>query len=368
MKKLTLQEVKDILVGCTILGTGGGGKLETGIDIAESDYAEGLAYIMMDFEEIKDEALFACPYFCGSIGPEERNDNYSKYQKSDELETVFSTKALERFLGKEINGIVSVEYGGSNTAVAMSTAARLGKPIVDGDAAGRAVPDLQYSTFYVTGKPIYPLAVADAIGDVAVLEKVVDDFRAEDMVRALAVVSGDKIGMTDHPCLGKDLKNSIIPHALSFAGRVGRAQRSANEQGKNPIDEIMAAGKGYRLFEGKVAMDSQWKNKAGFTIGTIDIQGMEGYKGKEAQIWFKNENIMFYIDGKARVTAPDLICVVEKNTGYPINNPFCKKNMEVTVLGFKAPHFWRQGKGLEILNPREFGFDIEYIPIEEQYE
>lgn len=33
MKKLTLQEIKDTLVGCTILGTGGGGSLESGLPI-----------------------------------------------------------------------------------------------------------------------------------------------------------------------------------------------------------------------------------------------------------------------------------------------------------------------------------------------
>lgn len=367
MKKLTLQEVKDILVGCTILSTGGGGSLENGIHIAETDYANGLEYTMIDFDEVKDEDLFACPYFCGSIGPEERTDNYSKYVKLDELETVFSTKALERFLGREFNGIVSVEYGGGNTAVAMSTAARLGKPIVDGDAAGRAVPDLQYSTFYVTGKPIYPLAVADAIGDVAVFEKVVDDFRAEDLVRALAVVSADKVGMTDHPCNGRDLKKSIIPYALSYAGGVGKAQREAIKEGRNPIQAIVQSGKGYCLFEGKVQMDSQWENKSGFTIGTIQIIGENEYSGKKSEIWFKNENIMFYIDGTPVVTAPDLICVVDRKTGYPITNPFCKKDMEITVLGFKAPQFWREGKGLEILNPKEFGFDIEFVPIEKRF-
>lgn len=367
MKKLTLQEVKDILVGCTILSTGGGGSLENGIHLAETDYANGIEYSMIDFDEIKDEDLFACPYFCGSIGPEERTDNYSKYEKLDELETVFSTKALERFLGKNIDGIVSVEYGGGNTAVAMSTAARLGKPIVDGDGAGRAVPDLQYSTFYVTGRPIYPLAVADAIGDVAVFERVVDDFRAEDLVRALAVVSADKVGMTDHPCHGKELKQSIIPKALSYAGKVGKAQREAVRTGTNPIEAIVKESEGYCLFEGKVKRDSEWENKAGFTIGTIKIDGQDDYSGKSSEIWYKNENIMFYIDDQPIVTAPDLICVVDKKTGYPITNPFCKKDMEITVLGFKAPQFWREGKGLEILNPKEFGFDVEFVPIEDRY-
>mgnify|MGYP000429428083 CR=1 FL=1 len=35
MKKLTLQEIKDTLVGCTILGTGGGGSLESGLEAVE---------------------------------------------------------------------------------------------------------------------------------------------------------------------------------------------------------------------------------------------------------------------------------------------------------------------------------------------
>ena len=36
MKKLTLQEIKDTLVGCTILGTGGGGSLESGLEAVEA--------------------------------------------------------------------------------------------------------------------------------------------------------------------------------------------------------------------------------------------------------------------------------------------------------------------------------------------
>ena len=58
--------------------------------------------------------------------------------------------------------------------------------------------------------------------------------------------------------------------------------------------------------------------------------------------------------------------MVETDTGYPITNPFCKKDMLVSVLGFKAPSFWRTKRGLSILNPRFFGFNINYTPIEEK--
>lgn len=33
MKVLNLEEIKDILIGCTILGTGGGGALEEGMEL-----------------------------------------------------------------------------------------------------------------------------------------------------------------------------------------------------------------------------------------------------------------------------------------------------------------------------------------------
>lgn len=366
MRKLTLEDVQDILVGCTILGTGGGGSLEKGLKLVEEDFRQGLEYNLVSLEEIPEEALCACPYFCGSIGPEQREDRYYSYPRVAELETVTAVRALERFLGRNLEAVVSVEYGGMNTAVAMSTGARLHKCIVDADGAGRAVPDLQFSTYYVYQRPIYPLAVANAIGDVAVFEKVADDFRAEDLVRALAVVSGGMVGMVDHPCTGKELRGAVIPAALSYAGKVGRARRLALEQGRDPVQEILAAGEGYLLFQGVVKKDTQWENTAGFTIGTIEFTGSGDYQNSEFKVWFKNENAICWENGQVAATVPDLICVVETKSGYPITNPFCKAGMEMTVLGFQAPQVWRSPGGLSILNPQFFGFPVEYVPIEEK--
>ncbi len=364
MKKLTFEEAGDILVGCTILGTGGGGDLEKGLGLIREDFERGLEYRMLSMDEIKDGDLYACPYFCGSIGPEEARDRYHSYPRLDKLETVSAVEALERFFGEKLGGLVSIEYGGMNTAVAMSTAARLGRPFVDADAAGRAVPDLQFSTFYVHQKAIYPLAVASGIGDVAIFEKVADDFRAEDLVRAMAVVSGNSVGMADHPVRGAELRSSVIPDALSYAGSVGRAQRIANEEGRDPIRAIIDQAGGYMLFEGVMKEDTHWKNDAGFTIGTLEAEGLGNYRGKDLRIWFKNENVICWLDGEVVATVPDLICVLSSETGYPLTNPFYKKGMRVTVLGFKAPEVWRSNRGLSILNPGFFGFNVDYIPIE----
>lgn len=129
MKKLTRQEIIDILVGCTILGTGGGGSLDDGLDSVEKALAAGHEFQLLDFDEIQADAHYANPYYCGSIVP--KGDQ--SQQRGDEIAT--SIRALEEFMDVQFHGLVSIEYGGGNTGEMMAAAARTGKFIVDADAA-----------------------------------------------------------------------------------------------------------------------------------------------------------------------------------------------------------------------------------------
>ena len=106
MKKLTLQEIKDTLVGCTILGTGGGGSLESGLEAVEKAWNAGHEFKLLSFDEINDDSYYANPYYCGSIVP--KGDTSQK--RGDEIAT--SVKALEEYMGVQFEGLVSIEYGG----------------------------------------------------------------------------------------------------------------------------------------------------------------------------------------------------------------------------------------------------------------
>jgi hypothetical protein len=50
--------------------------------------------------------------------------------------------------------------------------------------------------------------------------------------------------------------------------------------------------------------------------------------------------------------------------GNPITNNALAKDLKVYVIGFRAHNIFRTEKGLEVLGPKHFGFDIEYTPIE----
>lgn len=352
MRVLKLQEVQDILVGCTILGTGGGGSLDEGLEAVNKAYEKGYEFKLLDFNEIDDEKYYINPYFCGTVSPKEE-----KKELGNEL--VMAVKALEDYMSVKFSGVVSIEYGGGNTGQAMAAAAEMGKYIVDADAAGRAVPELQFSTYYVTDKPLYPFSVATKYGDIGIFPYVKDDSRAEALSRFMAVGSEGSVGMADHPIKGENLKKSVIPNALSYAGLVGKAQRESIENGLDPVEEIIRYANGHLLFEGVVMEGTEWCIKDGFTVGTINIKGKGYYLNDEFKIWYKNENMISWKNGKQFVTCPDLICVVDNETGYPITNPNCRIGDKVAVLGFEAHDLWKTEKGLGILNPRFFGFDMD---------
>ena len=66
MKELNKQDMIDLLYGCTVLGTGGGGKIEHGFDIMKEDFEMNRTLMLADLDEIPDDAYITIPYGCGA--------------------------------------------------------------------------------------------------------------------------------------------------------------------------------------------------------------------------------------------------------------------------------------------------------------
>ncbi len=363
MKKLTEQEIIDILYGCTIVGTGGGGDLEIGLEVMREDFDEGKELYMADVEEVPDDAYVGVPYMCGSPASLSKTDpQYDRLPKLDYPESLLAFRTLESYFGEKFFGAVSTELGGANTAYALHAACQLGVPIIDADPAARSVPELQHSSFYVKGIPMTPIALATQFGDTMIVKDIVDDLRSEDIIRAVAVASSNRVGVADHPITGKTLRESIIPKALTYAMKLGKALRTARENGEDVARQVCEAGEGTILFQGIVR---EWKveETGGFIFGDTVLDGMGEYGGHEYKVWYKNENLISYYDGKVDVSVPDLICVMDKD-GAPVTNPNYKNGMELTVFALPAPEIWKSEKGLAVFGPRSFGFEFDYMPFD----
>ncbi len=365
MKKLYKEDIIDLLYGCAVLGTGGGGSLTEGLAMMKEDFEQGRSLQLVSLDEIPDDAIVASPYGCGapsaSSNPEDRFQGLPRVKGSP---AVLAFQSLEEFLGEKIFAVSSTELGGMNTAEALHVACLLHLPVADGDPAGRSVPELIHSTFYLKGVPITPLAAATNFGDIIILKDVVDDFRAESLVRAMACVSGDEISVCDHPMRGKDYAASVIPGAISYAWEIGKIGRKALENGLDVAESIAKSMDGCLLFRGIVA-DLPWECRDGFDYGEIFLDGIKEYSSEKYRITFKNENIASYRNGKIDVTVPDLICMVD-NEGQPMTTPDFSVGNEMNVFALPAPEIWTTEKGLSIFGPRYFGIDTDYIPFYER--
>lgn len=366
MRALTLQTLEDILLGCAVLGTGGGGSLTKGLEMVRADAAAGKRVRLAGIDELPADALVVSPYFAGSISPlsPEQIAAYKDLPRVSELESIIAARALAEYLGQKVGAVISTELGGGNTASALTAAANLDVPIVDGDPAGRSVPELIHSTFYLSGVSITPMAVANQFGDVAIIKKVVNDLRAESLVRAMAVASQNRIGVADHPIRAGRLRGAVVDGAVSHAEKIGAAIREARAKGVDPVEAARKAGDGFRLFRGVVTR-ATWKDEAGFTLGEVQLKGTDEWAGSEYRVWYKNEHMASWRDGRPDVTVPDLICLLDAESGQPLINPEVTGGAAVAVIGFPAPAAWRNEGGLAIFGPRYAGVDREYVPIED---
>jgi len=62
---------------------------------------------------------------------------------------------------------------------------------------------------------------------------------------------------------------------------------------------------------------------------------------------------------------PDLITILDLETAEPITTERLRYGYRVVVIGIPCDPKWRTPRGLEVVGPRYFGYNIEYKPIEE---
>ena len=162
--------------------------------------------------------------------------------------------------------------------------------------------------------------------------------------------------------LPEDVKEALIPGTLTRAYNIGRAIREARESGADPVAAAVAAVEGWHLFTGTVSK-RETEDREGYYWGINTIAGTDKFKGNTMKIFFKNENHVTWLDDQVYVTSPDVIEVVDLKTAEPITNTDLREGDSVAVIGAKNEAY-RSKEGIALIGPKHYGYDIEYVPIE----
>jgi uncharacterized protein len=251
----------------------------------------------------------------------------------------------------------------------MVAAARMGLPCVDGDYVGRAVPEFAQTKAEIFGMPFHPATMVDRWCNVVILKEAASAMMADRIGRMVSAAAyGGGVGTAGYLYRVGDARRIAVAGSLSRALVIGRAIRLGQREG-DPLGAIVREAGGRLLLRGEAAAN-EWDPTASnaWRVFNYRIRGTGPDEGHDFRIWVKNEQHIVWRDGDVLATSPDLIVVVDAATGVPLTTRGdVTPGRQVAVVGLPPlDPAWRTPKGLELLGPRHFGFDIDYVPIEER--
>ncbi|KAH7926166.1 hydantoinase [Leucogyrophana mollusca] len=385
LSEIDLEWIAD---GCYILGCGGGGSpLHTFLELREMVRAGEIVRVV-DLSSVRSDALVG---WGGGMGSPEVSSERLLGNEYNE-----ASDALWKFMGIEKpEALVALEIGGGNGMINMITAATKNYdiPCIDGDFMGRAYPTWHQTTANVydvsaKGINLLPSAISSGDGNIMIMTKAKRDIDVDASLRAACVEMGTHVGQATRPLVAESLKASLIVNTISLSWRIGRAvalarkQSSLSQIGAILVDAVGGSSTARVLFSGKIT-DVQRRVYKGHTVGKVIITALavddveedpenpvERFSGT-LTIPFKNENLYAEHDagnaGPAKIiaTVPDLISVLDAQSGSALGTPQYKYGLRVLVLGITAAPQWTETeRGLDLGGPRAFGYnEIPYIPL-----
>lgn len=359
--KINSSHLSDLALGSVFLATGGGGDPYIPELIARAAIDKYGPVHLLKPDELSDDAYIVT---VGGVGA----PTVSLELLPSLNEASNTLVAFEKHVNQSIDAVVSFEIGGGNSLIPIIAAAVKGVPVIDGDGMGRALPEAQMMTYAIAGVKPTPAIAYDYAGNVKAFDcNTTEEY--EVVIRQHAIQSGGMITTAEHPMTGKQLKHAIIPETLSFSIRLGKLLR----EHRGPADSIAKYlselfkdslyGECRQLFSGKV-IDKSTKIIGGYDIGEVGIEDFH-HSNSKLKVSIKNEYLLAELDGEIIASVPDLIVIVDFETSQPINAERLRFGQRVSVFAVGCPDFFRTEKALRVVAPRCFGFDIDYVPLEE---
>lgn len=355
MKWLNEDDIENIAVGAAVLGTGGGGDPYIGKMMALSAIQKYGPVKVITMDELEDDQWVLPASGMGS--PSVLVEKIPSFEQ-----LAAPLKAFEKASGKKTDVVMPIEIGGVNSLIPVAVAAMMRIPILDGDAMGRAFPEAQMVTFHLDGLKPELVTLGDEQGNVVTIEPA-NGHWSEKLARNITVAMGGSSIVCDYGITGAQAKKSVIPGTLTLARQIGALLKEQRTAAIHPIVQMLDILDGYQLFKGKAVLIKRGV-QGGFTRGEANFDGTDDDKNKTCTLFFQNEHLLAEIDGKPIAMAPDLIAVLDEETGMPITTEGLKYGARVVIVAFPANEKWRTKIGIETAGPRYFNYPYDYIPLE----
>ncbi|HWJ72340.1 MAG TPA: DUF917 domain-containing protein [Kaistia sp.] len=356
---ITLDDLDDLAVGAAILGTGGGGDPYMGKLMARAAIEAHGPVRLIPLDELPDAFNIVA---CGAMGAP--TILIEKLPSGEEMGRALDL--YERYTGRTLDALIPFEAGGINSTIPLMAAAKRGLPVVDADGMGRAFPQLEMETFNVYGVPAAPVAIADERGNTGIIE-VHAAAKSEWIARGLTIRMGGQSFIANYGMDGATCRRVSVPGTVSLALGIGRTMREAKAQHRDSLESLIEFFAGTHYEEARVVgsgkvVDVSRRVQNGWSVGIVTIEPFR--RGDEPiRIQIQNENLVAEQAGEILAIVPDLISLLDVDTGEAITTERLRYGQRVNILAVRVPPIMRTPEALDVFGPKAFGLDHSYRPL-----
>ncbi len=354
MRHISAHDIEAIALGASVYGTGGGGDPYVGKLIARNLMQRHGDVALIDIDALADDALVVSVALVGAPAVA-----IEKFPSTQQM--VNALGAMEKFLNRRATAVMCAEAGGINSTIPFAVASQTGLPLLDADLMGRAFPEIQMTLATLHGIAATPMALSDDKGNSVVMQTTTNLY-TERFARSLANDMGGGACVALYPMTGAQARVATIPGSLSMLQRAGDVLLRARRDNDDPVARLIELIGGKPLFTGKVT-DVQRVTAGGWTRGTASLSAFDDALGARCQVRFQNEFLLAEIDERAVATTPDLIALLDVETGEPVTTELLRYGLRVTLVVFPCDPQWRTPEGIALAGPRYFGYDADYLPM-----
>lgn len=339
-------DLDDLVVGVSLLGSGGGGDARTLAHVLRRELGAGEQRLHRPEELANRTVLPVAVVGATSLFLE-------KLPGGREL--TGAVQAVGRWTGVRPTAVMPLEAGGLNGVTGLLAALALDLPLLDVDLMGRALPRLDQLSWSAQGMPLVPCALCESGGQVLVIDGA-SPGDLERTARSFLVQSGGWAAIALRPVPVAEAAANGIIGSLAHALELGRAHATLSE-GSSAAAVERALG-GVVLGSGRVRQIAR-PHEPDPTKSSIHVEDSD--TGAVLRIEAQHEYLLAFVDGHPVASTPDLLCVLDRRTYAPISVDRLRAGDEVMVLSCPGPSWWRQHGQLRHVGPEAFGFDLEPV-------
>ncbi len=345
------EDIDNLLLGAALLSSGVGCSLEKIMKIVKSDVDKfGTPELITCKEVSRSRGITFSVYL-------NRVERISDVEKC--IEKI--PQHVRSICSEDIVGISTHALDTCNVTFAIHVSLLLNIPLIDCDCTGRGLIDYIHSIYFAKNKTLNPTLIFGPDGECTYLHPMTSPVQLSKLCRRYSTTS--PIVVVGSFSKSRNVCRNYICGSISRTIKVGRELKRLRRSRDSDLRTILRIIRGFVLFKG-IVEECYLEKVEGSIVGLLRIRGVDSWCGFNVLIYVRDGTIIVVKDsGKPLGMVPDIVTLLSDDY-MPITYEDSLMKCKVYIVGIRAPDEWRTRAGLSLLNPRYFGIDMDYIPIE----